>query len=146
MAEFNFVSISFDGTDIYFTDTGADDGDPCMTEIPNLDELNNQKMGAVQFSANNTPKIFSAPSVGQGFICRIKAFVVSSTMHQAIWTLLNSMDLNADDRCTVVIEGDIGNFEFDAYPLLPGTTEMPGTFLDGWIDDVTYSFVVTDLK
>lgn len=141
MADFNLIKIG----DTYLTDDGLITGDPCMTEVQGLGQLLSNKIGAVQFTANNVPKIFSAPSVGQGSIILITAFVIDSTTHEAIMDEINALDLEGGDTITIEIEGLTGNFEFTAVPALPQLVEFPGTFSDTWIDQMTYRFVVKEL-
>jgi hypothetical protein len=114
MARYNAVQIG----SVYLTSTGAAGGLPCKTTIKGLESMKTSKTGQALISADGTPYLQVIDVDNRGIPVEITTDWMSKTVFDSVVALIESA-INSASSIALVINGDTGNFSFNAVPAVP---------------------------
>lgn len=134
---FNSVQIN----SIYVTKDGLSGGEKCKLTVSGLDLLKKSKSASVKKALDGTPHRRTVDFGGRGFDISILVETVLEDVFDAVNGEINDA-IDNEDNLSLVIAGDTGTFNLTVIPA-EEPIRFPGTFINGRIKQVTYSFVTT---
>ena len=141
MARYSLIQIGSH----YLTSDGTASGDRCRTSVAGLGSLSLDHTGSVVTALDGTPYVQTTANRRRGLPLSVTVEQMSKTLFESlVGTVQTAISTSA--TVDVRISGDTGVFSFSCVPGFPNPVELPGSFIEGRIQSVTFNFIVKDSK